>query len=120
MFPVAIVIFFATDVSAYRPLSFCGPSMSRPSVLPSAENEWQLAQVCRSVITTWLAGSATLRIRQAISGMRALGQRLDDALLGFRRHQRHIAIKDRRIDRIGGDGHLHVAPDSGWLRLAAA
>ena len=34
---------------AYRPLSFCGPSKSIPSVLPSREKEWQLAQVCMPV-----------------------------------------------------------------------
>src|ERR1035441_808629 len=34
-----------TATMAYSPLSFCGPSTSNPRVLPSRENEWQLAQV---------------------------------------------------------------------------
>ena len=52
MSSLRMVIFGATGTMVYRPLSFCGPSMSRPSVLPLPEKEWQLAQVCRSVITT--------------------------------------------------------------------
>ena len=54
------------------------------------------------------AGSPTSRRRQAISGIALGGQRLDHALLGLRRHQRHVAIEDRRAHRIGGgpDGHL--------------
>ena len=62
------------ETRAYNPLSFCGPSTSIPNVLPSRENEWQLAQVCRPSISTRLRGSATLRSRQAISGT-ALGAR---------------------------------------------
>ena len=34
------------ETSAYKPLSFCGPSRSSPSVLPSREKEWQFAHVC--------------------------------------------------------------------------
>ena len=49
-------------------MSFWGPSMSMPSVLPSREKEWQLAQECRSFITMWLSGSPTSRMRQLISG----------------------------------------------------
>ena len=37
-------------------------------VLPSAENEWQLAHTGRLSITTRLAGSAMFRKRQATSG----------------------------------------------------
>jgi hypothetical protein len=50
--------------------------MSRPNVLPSPEKEWQLAQVCRSCITTWLLVSATLRIRQLINGIAAVASGL--------------------------------------------
>ena len=41
---------------AYSPLSLLGPSTSMPIVLPSVENEWQLAHVCRSCMTTRLSG----------------------------------------------------------------
>ena len=71
-----MVIRFSTGTIPYRPLSFCGPSMSRPSVLPSPENEWQLAQVCRSFITIWLLLSEILRIRQLISGIAAVASGL--------------------------------------------
>src|ERR1039458_9688621 len=57
-------ICFRIGTTAYRPLSFLGPSTSMPIVLPSAENEWQLAQVCRSCITTRLSGWLTSRRRQ--------------------------------------------------------
>src|ERR1035437_1147643 len=44
-----------TALMAYRPLSFCGPSRSIPMVLPSAEKEWQLKQVCirNEDVITW-------------------------------------------------------------------
>ena len=61
----------STVLMAYRPLSFCGPSRSIPRVLPSAEKEWQLAQVCMPSSTTLPRGSAISRSRQAISGMAA-------------------------------------------------
>ena len=54
---------------AYRPLLFRGPSTSIPMVLPSRETEWQFVQEWRPVITTRLVVSATLRSRQAMSGM---------------------------------------------------
>src|ERR1035437_4590743 len=41
-----ITVWGATETSAYMPLSLRGPSRSMPSVLPSREKEWQLAQVC--------------------------------------------------------------------------
>src|SRR6185312_8006901 len=58
-----IVVSFDTGTSAYNPLSFFGPSMSSPSVLPSFENEWQLAHVGRFSITTRLWLSPMLRTR---------------------------------------------------------
>src|ERR1700690_766092 len=51
---------------AYRPLSFLGPSTSMPMVLPSVENEWQLAHVCRSCINNGLSGLPISRRRQLI------------------------------------------------------
>ncbi len=54
---------------AYRPLSFAGPSRSRPSVLPSSEKEWQFAHMCMPVSTTRLLVWLTLRRRHAIRGM---------------------------------------------------
>src|SRR4051794_9868729 len=69
---VRTVIFRVTGTTAYRPLSLRGPSMSRPRVLPSRLNEWQFAQECKSVMTTWLEGSARFRIRHAMRGT-ALG-----------------------------------------------
>ena len=62
-------IFGLTSASAYRPLSFCGPSMSMPSVLPSSEKEWQLAQVGIPVSTTRLRASPIFRTLHWISGM---------------------------------------------------
>src|SRR5512134_1979716 len=62
------------EAIAYMPLSFLGPSRSNPNVLPSRENEWQLAQVGRPSISRRLRGSATLRSLQATSGI-ALGGR---------------------------------------------
>ncbi len=64
-----IVMFLLTGTIAYRPLSFFGPSMSRPSVLPSVEKEWQLAQVGRSSMTVRLWVSPMLRNRHLISGI---------------------------------------------------
>jgi hypothetical protein len=46
--------------------------MSMPSVLPSAENEWQLAHIGCPSITTLPEVSATLRSRHCTSGT-ALG-----------------------------------------------
>src|ERR1039457_6836219 len=55
-------------ISPYNALSFCGPSTSMPSVFPSREMEWQLAQVGRFSITVLLCGSDTYRIRHLILG----------------------------------------------------
>src|ERR1035437_4288084 len=63
-----MVMFLATGERAYRPLSFRGPSRSNPSVLPSAEKEWQLAQVGRFFITVILCGSAMFRTCHLIRG----------------------------------------------------
>ena len=71
-------------------------------VLPSAENEWQLAQTGTFSITTRLRGSPMLRMRHMISGTALGRERLDDALLRLRRHQRNVAIEDGRAHRIGG------------------
>ena len=49
-------------------ISFFGPSRSIPRVLPSRENEWQLAQVGMLSSNKRLSGSPTLRNLQAISG----------------------------------------------------
>ena len=57
--------------SAYAPLSPRGPSMSMPSVPPSAENEWQLMQVGMRFMTTGADGFAMSRIRQAMDGISA-------------------------------------------------
>ena len=95
-----MVISFWTLTSAYRPLSFCGPSMSSPSVLPSSAKEWQLAQVGRPCMMTLLCGSLTFRKRQAISPMAECGSGLDDAVHGRRRDQRHVPVEDRRTHRI--------------------
>src|ERR1035441_6300992 len=54
--------------SVYMPLSFCGPSRSIPSVLPSREKEWQLAHVYMPVRSRRLRDSPTFRRRQLISG----------------------------------------------------
>jgi hypothetical protein len=64
-----IVIRGWTLTIAYSPLSFWGPSISIPSALPSAEKEWQLAQVCSPSIITRLCVAPTSRSLQAISGM---------------------------------------------------
>ena len=66
-----IVISGFTGTTAYSPLSFCGPSRSIPIVLPSRENEWQFAHVCRPVISSRLCSSPTFRNRHAISGTAA-------------------------------------------------
>ena len=58
----------AIGAIAYAPLSPSGPSTSMPSVRPSAENEWQLAQVGMSRSTTRLSRRETSRSRHAISG----------------------------------------------------
>src|ERR1022692_4050140 len=44
----------------YIPRLFCRPSRSIPIVLPSEENEWQLAHTGRFSITTRLRASPTL------------------------------------------------------------
>src|SRR6201998_438334 len=59
-----ITMCFCTGTTSYRPLSFAGPSISMPNVLPSAENEWQLAQVGMSFNTVWLSGFRMSRMRQ--------------------------------------------------------
>ena len=63
------VVWGRMDTRAYSPLSFSGPSTSMPSVLPSRETEWQLAQLWMPSINRWLLLSPTLRRRQAISGI---------------------------------------------------
>ena len=66
---LVIVMFLVTGTMAYKPLSLRGPSISSPSVLPSRENEWQLAQVGRFPITVRLCGSAMFRICHLMRGM---------------------------------------------------
>src|ERR1039457_3153772 len=61
-------LIFLMGISPYNALSFCGPSTSMPSVFPSREMEWQLAQVGRFSITVLLCGSDTYRIRHLILG----------------------------------------------------
>src|SRR5664279_624507 len=63
-----IFICFDTDTIAYKLLSFLGPSKSSPSVLPSLENEWQLAQVTSFSITVLLCVSAMFRNFHLIKG----------------------------------------------------
>src|SRR5271165_7313669 len=67
-FALVIVMFFDTDTIAYKLLSFLGPSKSSPSVLPSLENEWQLAQVTSFCITVRLCGYEMSRSFHLISG----------------------------------------------------
>ncbi len=50
---------FWSGSSAYNPLLLFGPSTSSPSVFPSRETEWQLAQVGRFCIMMVLLGSST-------------------------------------------------------------
>jgi len=40
---------------------------------------------------------------------RAGGQRLDDTFLGFRGHQGHVAVEDRRAHRVGGRADAHLS-----------
>src|SRR5450759_4782458 len=54
-------MFGEMDASVYMPLWFWGPSRSMPSVLPSREKEWQLAQVGIPSSSSRLFGSPTLR-----------------------------------------------------------
>ena len=89
-----------SGTSAYRPLSFCGPSRSMPSVLPSREKEWQLAQVCRPSISRRLWGSADVAQPPGDQRHGVGAERLDDALLRLRGHQRHVAVEDGRADRV--------------------
>ena len=86
-----------------------GPSTSRPMVLPSRENEWQLTHVELPVIN-----KMALRLRNIAQPPRhqskhVLGQRADDSLLAFARNQRHIAIEDGRAHRIFRGCNYHLA-----------
>ena len=62
-----------TGTSAYRPLSFCGPSTSMPIHLPSWEKEWQLAQVGSPDIITRLRPVERSINRHAIRGTAWVG-----------------------------------------------
>ena len=61
-----MVVWGRTDTRAYSPLSFCGPSTSTPSVSPSRENEWQLAQVGKPSMSFRLPGWPTLSSRHVM------------------------------------------------------
>src|ERR1035441_1199051 len=66
MSSLRMVVCGPTEPIAYSPLSFCGPSTSNPRVLPSRENEWQLAQVGNPSINFRLSGSPIYFSRQVM------------------------------------------------------
>jgi hypothetical protein len=66
-FSLRIEVSFSSGTIAYSPLSFCGPSTSRPMVLPSVENEWQFAQVGKPAIRARLPGAPMSFSRQVMS-----------------------------------------------------
>ena len=78
-------------------------------VLPSVEKEWQLAQTCWPSSRRWLAGLADIAQPPCDQGHAGVGERLDHALFQFGRHQRHVAIKDRRAHGVAGRGEGHSA-----------
>ena len=106
------------ETSAYSPLSFAGPSRSIPSVLPSRENEWQLAQVCIPVRSSRLLGSAMLRSRQATRGSRLGASGLITPFCSLRGHQRDVAEEDRRAHRILRGLNHHRAAGDGVVKMS--
>ena len=75
-YSLLIVLTGFTGISAYSPLSFCGPSTSMPSVFPSRDSEWQFAHVGSPVITVLLSESETYRSCHLIIGSTESGSGL--------------------------------------------